>query len=71
MRWAAVITALVLAIPAQAADIYVGRMGWGIPAIVIKGKIDFGDEGKFAAVAAMRQAGRGKLADAHAARGAT
>jgi hypothetical protein len=56
MRWAAVVTALVLATPAQAADIYVGRMDWGIPAIVIKGKIDFGDEGKFAAVAAMRQA---------------
>jgi hypothetical protein len=49
----AVIAAAILTQPAQAANIYVGGMPWtGIPAIMIEGHIDFGDEEKFAAVAA-------------------
>jgi ATP-dependent protease ClpP protease subunit len=56
-----VVAALVAAIffqsgNARAADIFMGGMNWtGIPAIFIKGRIELGDDLKFAAVAATRQ----------------
>lgn len=55
---AALVAAIIVGEPgvAQAAEISIDEMRWGIPAIWITGNIEAGDEQKFAAVAATHQA---------------